>query len=183
MHTSLLSLVVPIAVTGVALFFASFLSWMVFKLHWKDWRKLPDEDAFLEPLKKQGLKPGGYMMPGCNHPSEYMSEEFQKKAKENPKAIMTVLPEAKMGANMALTTVYFLVIAYFLAYLAAQAFHPGETFLNVFQFVFTASLPIFCGAIVSNAIWFRQRVTGYLVESVFYAAVAAAIFAGLWPGK
>ena len=43
----LLSLILPIGLSAVALFFASFLSWMVFQLHKMDWVKLAKEDEFL----------------------------------------------------------------------------------------------------------------------------------------
>jgi hypothetical protein len=180
-HVSLISLALPIAVTGVVLFFASFVSWMVLKLHWKDWRKMPDEDAMLALMKTQALTPGGYMAPGVVHPSDMDAEEFQRKIKDNPKVILTVLPETNMAINLLGTLIYFIVIAYLLAYLGSQAFKPGESFLIIFQFMFTASLPMFLGAMVSYSIWFRNRVTGYVVESIAYAAITAGIFGAMWP--
>ena len=36
----MLALSLPIILSAVALFFASFLSWMVLKLHDKDWNRL-----------------------------------------------------------------------------------------------------------------------------------------------
>ena len=40
----LTSLVWPIVISTVVLFFASFLSWMVLQLHKQDWKKLAKED-------------------------------------------------------------------------------------------------------------------------------------------
>ena len=46
----MISLLVPVIVSAVALFFASFLSWMVLQLHKNDWKKFPNEDAVLAAL-------------------------------------------------------------------------------------------------------------------------------------
>ena len=73
------SLILPIVISGVALFFASFLSWMVLQLHKQDWVKLAQEDKFLEAARGCDLSPGSYMFPGCNSPEEAKSEAHVKK--------------------------------------------------------------------------------------------------------
>ena len=44
----------PIVVSAVALFFASFLSWVVAPIHRKDWVKLDREDEFLNVVGGSG---------------------------------------------------------------------------------------------------------------------------------
>jgi hypothetical protein len=39
----LTSLLLPVLLSGVALFFASFLTWMVLQIHKQDWIKLDKE--------------------------------------------------------------------------------------------------------------------------------------------
>jgi hypothetical protein len=51
----------------------------------------------------------------------------------------------------------------------------------VFRFVFAGAFAIFLAAIVQHSIWFRMRITGHVIESVAYAAITGAIFAGMWP--
>jgi len=51
----LMSLWIPIIASTIALFFASFLSWMVVPIHKKDWLKLEQEDDFLKAAKDLGL--------------------------------------------------------------------------------------------------------------------------------
>ena len=65
MHTELTSLWLPIVLSAVVLFFASFLSWMVLQLHAKDWLKLENEDQFLLAARDAQLKPGNYMFPAA----------------------------------------------------------------------------------------------------------------------
>lgn len=178
---SVFSLWLPVLLSGVALFFASFVSWMVVKLHKDDWRKTTAEDELLDVLRKTNVPVGNYMVPGVNHPSEMDSPEFQKKMDAGPRAVMTVLPKVSMGANLGLTMAIFLGVSFTLAYLASIAFKPGAAFIDVFRFTYTAALLAFLTATLMHSTWFRNRIVGHLIESVVYAAIPAAILAGMWP--
>jgi hypothetical protein len=177
----LVSLALPIVLSAVALFFASFLSWMVFPFHRKDWVKLDREDDFLKAARECGLTRGSYMFPGCKDKAEMNSPEHQAKWKAGPSGVMTVFPQVNMGRNLGLTFVYFLVTSFCLAYLATLAVKPGADFMTVFRFVSTAGLLTFLSAIVLHAIWFHARIIGHVLESIAFAAITGAIFAALWP--
>lgn len=177
----LLSLILPIVLSAVALFFASFLSWMVLQLHKKDWGKLEKEEEFLVAAGQCSIPVGSYMFPCSRSQAEMQSEAFQKKYDIGPRGVITILPKVNMGQNLGLTFAYFLAVSVGLAYLATIAFKPGADFLSVFQFVFTAGVMIFLAAMVQQAIWFRPRIVGHVIESVAYAAITAALFAVLWP--
>jgi hypothetical protein len=178
----LLSLALPIVLAAVALFFASFLSWMVLPFHRKDWVKLAKEDEFLKAARECGLTPGNYMFPGCNTQAEMKSPEHQAKWEAGPRGIITVFDKVNMGRNLGLTFLLFLAVSFCLAYLATLALPPGAGFLSVFRFVSTAGLIAFLPAIVQHAIWFHCRIVGHVLESIAYAAILGAIFAALWPG-
>jgi hypothetical protein len=172
-----------VVLSAVALFFSSFLSWMVLQLHRDDWRKLEKEEDFLAAAGKCNIPQGSYMFPRANSPAEMQTEAFQKIYDAGPRGVLTILPKTNMGQNLALTFVYFLAVSAGLAYLALLAFHPGETFFSVFRFVFVAGLMTFLASMVQHAIWFRPRIVGHVIESVAYAAITAAIFAVLWPAS
>lgn len=176
------SLILPIVASAVALFFASFLSWMVLQLHQRDWRKLAQEDKFLEAVRDCDIPPGNYMFPGCNSMEEMKSEEYARKEQAGPRGVMTVFGPFSMGSNLGLTFVYFLIASFCLAYLTTLAIKPGADFMTVFRFVSTAGFLTFFSAIVPHAIWFKCRIIGHLIESIAYAAIIGAIFAVLWPG-
>ena len=178
----LASLWLPIVVSAVALFFASFLSWVVVPIHRKDWVKLDAEDEFLGTVRELDIPVGSYMFPGCDNPEEMKTDEHKRKWKEGPRGIMTVFPKVNMGKNMALTFLYFLAANFCLGYLATLALEPGDEFMKVFRFVATAGFMTFFGAIVCHAIWFRSRIVGHAIESIAYAAITGAIFGLLWPG-
>jgi hypothetical protein len=182
----LMELWLPILLSGIALFFASFLSWMVVQLHQSDWRKLPAEDEFLRAARAMNLAAGNYMFPGCLTREEMKSPEHQQKMAQGPRGILTVFPMEdmgkSMGRNLGLTILYFLVVSFCIAYLATLALPRGAEFRPVFRFVSTAGLLVFLSAIVQHSIWFRCRITGHVIESIAYAAIIGAIFGVLWPG-
>jgi hypothetical protein len=176
-----MSLALPIVLSAVALFFASFLSWMVFPFHRQDWVKLDREDEFLDAARRCGLSRGSYMFPGCKDRAEMKSPEHQAKWEAGPSGIITVFPKVNMGRNLGLTFLYFLVVSFCLAYLTTLAIKPGADFMTVFRFVSTAGLLTFLSAIVLHAIWFHARIVGHVLESLAFAAITGAIFAALWP--
>jgi hypothetical protein len=177
-----IGLLVPIAVSAIALFFASFLSWMVLQLHKADWKKVDLEAELMAALGGFNLPEGNYLFPMAGNAAEMQTPEFQAKYAAGPRGILNLMPKTNMGANLGLTFLYFLAVSFVLGYLASIAFKPGTEFLQVFRFVATAAFAIFIASIVQHAIWFRMRITGHLIESVAYAAITGAIFGGLWPG-
>jgi hypothetical protein len=178
----LTSLILPIVISTVVLFFASFLSWMVLGLHAKDWVKMDREDDFQQAVRNCGLGRGNYMFPGCKSSADMKSEEYAKKWDAGPCGVITVYGKVNMGRNLGLTVLYFLAVNIFLAYLASLAFEGRSIdFMMIFRFVSTAGFAIFLAAIVQHAIWFHARIVGHVIESIAYAAIAGAIFAAMWP--
>lgn len=178
----MLSLWLPILVSTAALFFASFLSWMVLRLHEKDWRKLPAEDVVIDAIRHANVPEGNYMFPGTETMKEMNDPDYVAKYNAGPRGILTVLPAANMGKNLALTMLYFLVCNATFAYLADFALGAGQSgFVTVLRFVATIALLTFSASIIQHAIWFRNRIAGHIIESIAYALIAGCIFAALWP--
>ena len=177
----LTSLLLPVLLSGVALFFASFLTWMVLQIHKQDWVKLDKEEDIIAALKAAEVPLGNYMIPGCVDMKDMQSEEYTKKWEEGPRGTMTLFGNISMGRNLGLTFAYFLVVSFCLAYLAQLHIPAGADFMTVFRFVATAGLMTFLAAIVQHAIWFHCRIVGHVIESVLYAVITAAIFGAMWP--
>ena len=136
------ALALPIFLTAIALFFASFLSWMVLQLHEKDWGKVPKEEELMAAAAACNIPEGSYMFPRPANQAEMQTPEFQAKYAAGPRGTMTILPKVNMGANLGLTFLYFLAVSFVLAYLASIAFTPGTEFLLVFRFIFAAAFAI-----------------------------------------
>ena len=177
----MIALWLPIVVSTVALFFASFLSWMVLKLHANDWKDLEGEDRLIETIREMNVPQGCYMFPGCDGGKNMSDPTYQEKYKNGPNGIITVLPQANMGMNLMMTLLYFFVCCCTFAYLASFALDDGENSLTVFRFVATVALLTFSASILQHAIWFRNRVVGHVIESIGYALIAGGIFAAFWP--
>jgi hypothetical protein len=177
----MLSLWLPILISTIAIFFTSFLSWMVLRLHEKDWTKVNGEDELMAVVRKMNVKEGNYMFPGTDSPKEMSTAAYQQKYNEGPRGILQIFPVANMGKNLGLTFALFLFCNATFAYLASFALRPGAEFVDVFRFIATIALLTFAASIVQHSIWFRVRVTGHLIESIAYSLIAGGIFAALWP--
>src|SRR6516225_2187778 len=174
-------IVFAIVVSAVVLFFASFLSWMVLQLHKTDWKKIAKEDELMATVKQCDLPVGSYMFPRCDNRAQMQTPEFQAKHAAGPRGVLTIMAPVNMGQNLGLTMLYFLAVSGGLAGLTSIAFPHGEHFHMIFGFVFLAAIMAFLAAMVQHAIWFRPRIVGHLIESVFYAALTGVIFALMWP--
>ena len=175
----------PIVVSAVVVFIASFLSWMVLPLHKKEWSRPPDEDALLAKLRELGLKPGKYMFPSYESREQAKSEAFQKKWAAGPHGILQIWAgQPNMGRNLALTFLFYLVTGFFVAYLAGHALEPGAEYLSVFRIVGVAALLAHIFAAIPSVIWFHKPAAGFvadLIDGVVYALLTAGVFAAFWP--
>lgn len=178
----LTSLMLPIVLSAVALFFASYLSWMVLPFHRQDWIKLAREDQLMQAVRECEIPIGNYMFPAAGSHAETRSAEYAAKWAIGPCGILSIYPKVNMLRNLGLTFVYFLVVSFCLAYLGTLALPKGAEFMPVFRFVSTAALLTFLASIVQHAIWFHARIVGHVIESLAYAAIIGAIFAAMWPG-
>ena len=89
---SLVSLWLPILLSSVAVFVASFLAWVVSPHHKPDWKGIPNEDGFLEALRANNTPPGQYMFPYCADYSELKDPEKKKRYAAGPHGTLTVWP-------------------------------------------------------------------------------------------
>jgi hypothetical protein len=183
MATSLGSLWLPILISGVVLFFASWLAWMVIGHHKADWKTLPNEDQVTSMIRGN-IEPGQYMFPNCPTAEEYKSDAFQEKMKTGPHGTLTIYsPDINMGINMLLTWLLFTAISLVIAYLAGMVIAPGADRWFVFRFVGTAAILVYATSGLLNAIWFRRRIIGDVIDGIAYGLITGAIFAFLWPGS
>ena len=86
----LLALWLPIVLSAVLVFIASFVVHMVLPHHKKDLAKLPDEDRFLDLLRSNGAKPGMYVFPYCGDWNELKDPEKKKHYDAGPHGVLSV---------------------------------------------------------------------------------------------
>ncbi|MBX3436768.1 MAG: hypothetical protein KF861_04695 [Planctomycetaceae bacterium] len=178
----LANLWLPILLASVAVFFASFLSWMIVQLHKRDWAPTSEEDRLMQLVREGHVPPGSYMFPYASSAEEMKGEAFQEKCKSGPNGILIVFPPGEgMGKKLGLTFAYFLVANFCIAYLATLALPAGADFMSVFRFTSTAAFLTHFAAIVPNRIWFHQRITGHLIDGLVFTAIIGAVYGAMWP--
>ncbi len=176
----------PILLSAVIVFFASFIMHMVLSYHKSDYRKLPDEDRVTDALRSAGVKPGpAYFFPYCSF-EEMKSAPMVEKMKRGPVGLLTVLPSRPpaMGKNLVQWFLYCVVISIFAAYLSGRMLPPGTAFSQIFRVVGIAALLGYGAAHAQESIWNgRSWVVTFkhLFDSVIYAALTAGTFGWLWP--
>ena len=176
----------PILVSGVLVWIASALIWMVLPHHKSDFSGLPDEEAAGNAIRPQNLSPGLYDIP--HMPSwEAMKEEGQKqKFADGPVMFMTVLPNQlpAMGGKMFQSALFYLVVSALVAYIAGRALAPEAPYLTVFRLAGTTAWLAYGFARIPQSIWFglpwSQQVK-QLIDATIYALLTAGAFGWLWP--
>jgi hypothetical protein len=174
-----------ILLASVACFILSSLAWTVLPHHNKDFKALPDFDAFVASIKSQGIQPGQYMFPYCEDQKAMGTPEFQQIYAKGPWGTLNLWPaKPNMGRNLVITFVYFLIVSALIAYVGFESLGRGADSLRVFQITGTVGVLAYCASGILNTVWFsvplRNIITG-LVDGVAYGLVTGAIFAWLWP--
>jgi hypothetical protein len=182
----LASLWLPILLSAILAFVASFVLHMLLPLHRNDLRKVPREDDLLDALRRLDVPPGDYAAPHATGPEAMKDPAVVDRMKKGPLVLMTVSPgqAPSMSRELGLWFVYCLVVSVFAAYLAGRAVGPGTEYLEVFRFAGTSAFLGYSLALVQHSIWYRRN-WGTTLKSMFdglvYALLTAGVFGWLWP--
>jgi hypothetical protein len=177
----------PILLSGVAVFFLSFLMWMVLPHHRSDWTKLPDEDGLMARLKEMGVtSPGQYSFPHCSDPAQMKDPVWMARHNAGPKGFLILQPEgpASMGKALAVSFVFNVVTALLVAYVARLALAPGTEGAFVFRFTWMVAFLANSFGLVWGAIWFARSWTSTfkeMIDGLVYSAATGLLFMALWP--
>jgi hypothetical protein len=180
----LASLWLPILVSAVIVFLASWIIHMFLPHHRSDFAKLPQEDALLDALRP--IAPGTYMAPHANTPAQMKTPEYVEKRKRGPMVMLTLSAGGDLGMGKALSQwfVYLLVISLFAGYLACHVVASGAPYLAVFRIVGTASFMAYALGHAHQSIWYRQAwstTAKYVFDGLVYSLLTAGVFGWLWP--
>jgi hypothetical protein len=180
------SLWLPIVVSAVIVFLASWIVHMFLPFHRSDFAKLPQEDAVLDALRSLNVPSGQYLAPYANTPAQMKQPEYVEKRKRGPALFLNVATGADpgMGKSLLQWFVYLLVISLFAAYLAHKAIATGAPYLGVFKFVGVTAFLAYSLGHAHQSIWYRQawRTTAnYFLDGLIYSLLTAGVFGWLWP--
>ena len=175
----------PILVSALVVLSANALMWMVLPHHRPDWKKLPGEDAVLDCLREQDVRPGQYTLPYFL-PSQLREPEIQEKIRRGPMLMMVVEPTEPPPVARAtvLSLLHNLIVSSLVGYLAASTLEAGASYLEVFRVAGTAAILGHAGSIALGAIWLSRTWSSILKEiadGVVYGLLTAGVFGWLWP--
>lgn len=182
----IMSLLLPIFLSAVFVFIASFVIHMVFTYHFKDFKKVPDEDKLMDALRGFHIPSGEYLIPCAENSRVRNSPEFQEKLKKGPAVMMSVRESGRtsMTKNLVLWFLYSLVVGVFAAYIAGRALGPGANYLSVFRFAGFTAFACYSVAQWHDAIWFNRslgRTVRETIDGLIYGLLTAGTFGWLWP--
>jgi hypothetical protein len=181
----LIPLWLPILLSAVAVWVISTIVGMALPHHKQDWIGLPDEDGFMDYLRRSGIKPGNYLFPDFRGREALKSEKVEKALKEGPVGHLSVWKTpVTMADKMVATFIVYLVVSTLIAYLTRVAL-PGEApFAKVFQVAATAGILANCFSFIPNAVWFgsyKRTIVATVIDGIVYGLIIGAIFAWRWP--
>ncbi len=169
----------PIVVSAVLVWFASFLMHMVLPHHKGEFKGLPDEPKALAAL--EGVQPGQYMFPWGSM-ADMKNPEFIAKQEKGPCGHMTIWAgRVNMGKNMMLSLLFYLVVSVFVAYLSSHAIPAPEPFMKILQIAGCAAFMAYGLGMIPHMIWFQVKgFWSYLFDNLVYALITGAVFGWMW---
>jgi hypothetical protein len=186
---SLGALWMPVLLSAVFCFVGSSVIWMVFKYHMAQWQRVPDEPGLMEAIRKAGLTGGQYLFPhmDASAPDRAAAQKVwvERYAKGPVGVVLLGTPGTmRMGKQLGQTVVFFLVVSFFVAYIAVHALAHGAPYLKVFQVVGATAFVAYAAGPFMDSIWFcRSWRTSWLnvLDALIYGCLTAGAFGWLWP--
>lgn len=182
---SLLALWLPVVLSAAAVWVAFIVATVALPHHKRDFIALPDEDGFMEDLRRRGVPPGNYLFPDFRGRAAMESAKVQKALHEGPVGHLSVWrTPLTMADKMFGTLAVFLVVSILIAYLTRAAIPGPASFARVFQVAGTAGVLAYCFSFLPGAIWwgsYRRTMVANIIDGVVYGAITGAIFAWRWP--
>lgn len=183
---SLTSLLIPILVSAVIVFIASFLLHVVIPFHKNDLKNVPREDEFLAAIRGFNLPAGDYAAPHADSPAAMKDPVFIEKRAKGPTVLMTTAPGAPPPMSVTLTKwfIYCVVVSLLSAYIASRTLTAGTDYLQVFRVVGTAAFMGYALALVQHWIWWMKdsgATFRSMIDGLAYALLTAGVFGWMWP--
>ncbi len=180
----LLPLWLPILLSAATVWIISTIVGMALPHHKQDWIGLPDEDGFMDYIRRSGIKPGNYLFPDFRTREALKSEKVEKALKEGPVGHLSVWKTpVTMGDKMVGTFIVHLVVSTLIAYLTRVALPGAAPFAKVFQIAATAGILAYSFSFIPNALWFgayKRTIIASIIDGIVFGLITGVIFAWRW---
>jgi len=180
------SLWLPVLVSALVVFVASFILHMVLKYHKSDIKPLPNEAAVRDAIGKGSPTPGLYFSPYCSDHSQMNDPAIKQMFEKGPVAMITIVQNGapKMSKHLSLWFAFCLLVSFVAAYVARHTLHPGDDGMLVARITGTVAFAGYALSHVSDSIWKAQpwgNTVRALIDGLIYALLTAGVFCLLWP--
>lgn len=185
MQVTLGMLWLPILLSAVIVMIGSTIVWMVLKYENAEWKVVPGEDQLRDVVRKLNLPaPGQYLFPHMMGSPD--APAAMKKWEEGPDGVLLLMKPGKfsMGSNLAQGFIFYLVVSFFVAYVASHALSRGTEYLRVFQVVGASAFMAYGLGVFPEVIWFGRTWPSALksaLSALIYGCLTAGTFGWLWP--
>jgi hypothetical protein len=181
----LTSLIVPILVSAVLVFFASSLVHMVLPWHKGDYPKMANEDQVMDALRPFNIPPGDYMVPRPNSMEHMKSAEFRAKHAKGPVFMMTMMDGSmNMGPQLFKWFIYSIIVSAIAAFVASRTMPPGTGYGQILRVVGAVAFCSYTMAYWPMSIWYKRALRATItatVDGAIYAGLTAGAFIFFWP--
>jgi hypothetical protein len=182
---SLAELWLPIVVSAVFVFLASYAIHMLFGYHSSDFRKIPNEDGAMETIRALNLRPGDYHMPRPPSPAAMRDPDFLAKMKRGPVALITVMTgEVNMGPRLGAWFAFAAIVGLFTAYITSLALPAGAPYMQVFRVASAVTFVAYAMGQWPATIWYGkawQTSVKNTIDALVYGLLTGGAFGWLWP--
>jgi len=180
------SLWLPVLVSAALVWIASAVAWMVIKHHKNDMRKLPNEDAVADALRKLAIPPGQYVTPFMADMKDMKDPAVVKRYNDGPIALINVQPNGMpgMGKSLIQYFLYCFLVSFVTGYVARHTLNFGSARYDVFHLTGTVAIASYALALIPESIWMWRpwpATIKSLCDSIVYGLLTGAVFAYLWP--
>lgn len=180
------SLWLPVLVSGLVVWIASAIVWMVLPHHRSDFKSLKDEPSVADALRKQGLAPGHYRVPYCSDMKTMKDPAFLKKLEDGPVALIVLTkpgPPA-MGKSLVLYLGFNVLLSFVVAYIARHTLQASSSGAEVFRLTGTVAIASYSFGVIPESIWMGRpwpNTIKSVIDAVAYGVLTGAVFMLLWP--
>ena len=181
------SLLLPILLSGVAVFILSSVIHMVLPYHRSDFAGLPNENEVMDALRRGNAAPREYMFPHHGGGMEALKDPaFVAKLERGPIGTLILSPgrTPSMAKPLSLWFIYTLVVSLFAAYIASRALAPGADDKQIVRFIASVAFIGYVLAAWQSSIWYNRPVSTNLkltFDGLLYSLATAAVFCVMWP--
>ena len=172
MSVSVSELWLAILLAGLLSWVASALIHMLIKYHNADYKELSNEKAVSSALADKSPAPALYTLPYCSDMKAMGEEPMQKKFKDGPVAMITIMPNGMppMGKLLSQQILFFVFGSFLIGYLASISIAANTDFMTVFRQVFIVSFLTYGWAQIPYSIWMGQPWSNcirYLIDALY----------------